>query len=113
KIYGKGRDIITKPGQFSSSTGPCDVAKRKEFLCPQSLGPKWHETWAKASMAWAKTKKEKNPMPSVRHYFFPSHFNDSKQPNCGKWKGIYPSWAKKESAVKSIPNCAIFYNVKE
>jgi hypothetical protein len=111
--YGTGRGVVTQPSQFSSSTGPCEVAKRKEFLCPQKLGPKWHETWEKASQAWAKTKKEKNPMPTVRHYFFPNHFNNSKDPSCLKWKGKSPSWATPQNKVSEVPSCVTFHNVKE
>lgn len=112
KMYGTGRGVVLHPGQFSSSTGPCDVAKRAELLCPRK-DKNFEASWNKASKAWEKTKTEKNPMPTVRHYFFPHHFDKSTKPNCAKWKGVYPSWAKKESAVKEIPNCAIFYNVKE
>lgn len=112
KIYGSGRGVILHPGQFSSSTGPCDVAKRAELLCP-SKDKNFELAWAKASQAWSKTKTGKNPIPTVRHYFFPHHFDSSTKPNCAKWKGVYPTWAKKENAVKEISNCAIFYNVKE
>lgn len=112
KNYGSGRGVVLHPGQFSSSTGPCDVAKRTELLCPRK-DKNFEAAWKNASAAWEKTKTEKNPMPTVRHYFFPHHFDNSKKPNCAKWRGITPSWAKKESAVKEIPNCAIFYNVKD
>lgn len=114
KQYGNGtnRGVVLKPSQFSSSTGSCDVAKRTEFFCPTS-SKQFEQAWAKATQAWQKTKKESNPIPSVRHYFFPKHFDSSKDPKCLKWKGVLPSWATKENTVKTVNSCATFHNVKE
>jgi hypothetical protein len=113
-VYGKetDRSVVLKPSQFSSSTGPCDVAKRKEFLCPTQFKG-FEEVWIKATKAWDNTKSAKNPIPTVRHYFFPHHFDNSKQSNCLKWKGVQPAWAKQAPAVKSIGTCATFHNVSE
>jgi hypothetical protein len=112
-FYGKGtaRSVVLKPSQFTSSTGPCDVAKRKEFLCPTQFKG-FDQAWIKATNAWKNTSTAKNPIPTVRHYFFPHHFDNSKEPSCLKWKGVQPSWAK-GPPVKSIGTCATFHNVSE
>lgn len=113
-FYGKGtnRGVVLKPSQFSSSTGSCDVAKRTEFLCPTSHKG-FEEVWKKASRAWENTKTGKNPIPTVRHYFFPKHFDNSKEANCAKWKGVHPNWATEQNKVAQVNSCATFHNVKE
>ncbi len=110
--YGNGTDrgVVLKPNQFNSSTGNCDVAKRTEFLCPTSFKG-WERAWINATKAWEKTKSLENPMPSVRHYFFPTHFDNSK--TCKRWKGIQPDWSTNENTVSKIGNCATFHNVDE
>lgn len=111
KNYGSGRGVVLKPSQFSSSTGPCDVARRTEFFCPKDA-KEFEQAWINASKAWVKTKSGKNPIPTVRHYFFPKHFDGSKD-KCAKWKGVPPSWGTPENTVKKIGDCATFHNVKE
>ncbi len=124
KIYGGSNDdrsVALKPQQFSSSTGPCDVSKRTEFFCP-TKDKDFEAAWLKASQAWTKTKTAKNPIPTVRHYFFSRHFDKSapkgkKFPDgtigCQHYKGIPASWEKPGDKIKSIGTCATFHNVKE
>lgn len=101
------RQVVLGKGQYRSTMGSCDVAKRKQFLCPLANDLVWQK--ALASVAKARTGVG-NPFPGARNYFFPKAFDDSK--NCAKWKGVLPTWAKPEKAVPfSSKDCVTFYRL--
>lgn len=93
--FGLARGVVTAPKQFRSSFGTCDVAKRREFLCPVSQDANEafrKKVWDAAVTAVQGAKDPRNnPVPGVYHYFFPRHYDGSK--NCGKWAGKSPAWA--------------------
>jgi hypothetical protein len=117
-VRNRGADpkLVTAPKQFRSTFGTYDVAKRKEFFCPQSIGKDWERIWAKVEKAWAETAvATKNPMPQVRNYYLGEHFRDSKL----KGKFPPPAWASPEARViPKLPglrvesSCVLFYDVK-
>lgn len=118
KTYGLGlRNIIFKKSQFASSFAGYDVAKRKELLCP-SESPNFKILWGMASGAFIDTcmLQHENPLPTVRNYFFPNHFKDTKSEKIKKWIGVYPEWANEKTLFKPTqispnPSCILFYNL--
>lgn len=108
-----GKDILYEKQQFRSSTGSCDVAKRKEFLCPDLQNPVQKQAWEYARTAYFNVQKMQS-VPKVTNYFFLKHFDNS-QDSCAKWKGIRPTWAKKENALVVMgdnPECTEFYSAE-
>lgn len=112
--FGKGRNIAFKPYQYRSSTGGCDVAQRDLFLCPRrnEVSQKRLIQVEKIYNEVFKKKEVSNNLAKSYNYFFPNHFNSSK--NCAKWQGVLPAWAKskksiEENAIGVKKSCAIFY----
>jgi hypothetical protein len=107
------RQVVLAKGQYRSTMGSCDVAKRKHFLCPLASDLVWQK--ALESVAKARVGKG-NPFPGARNYFFPKAFDDSK--NCSKWKGVLPAWAQPEKVVSlsskdspALKACVTFYRL--
>jgi hypothetical protein len=112
--FGEGaRGVVLKEAQFRSTFGACDVAKRREFLCPSG-----DPLWDASVRAVEKAKKgDENPLPGVQHYFFPRHFDESQ--TCANWKGKNPKWAKPVRRIvpnlvpsergKALSDCVSFY----
>lgn len=101
KRFGLGREVVFKDYQFRSSTGDCDVAMTKVFMCPTSIGTnQWEQMWKMAEVAYEKTKSASNPISKESYqYFFYKHFD--KSVNCKKWKGVLPAWASSNREVKT------------
>lgn len=98
KKYGLDAQVVFKPYQFRSTTGSCDVAKRKEFLCPSQAGQEnWKALWQSASQAWQKIKKQGSTIGDAKMYFLSEHFNESK--DCAQFKGKQPAWVDPKKLV--------------
>ena len=100
KAFGVGRGVVFKRAQFRSSTGSCDVAQRKAFLCPTSSAH-YEKVWAYAIAAereW-RGSPTSGVLAGADKYFFNKHFDESK--NCAKFKGVQPDWAKPSREVDS------------
>lgn len=110
----KEKVIVFEKAQFRSSTGSCDVAKREEFLCPTKY-PKWEKVWQMAQDSWKNIKK-KDPLDSKAvFYYFPKHFDDSK--DCARFKSseVFEKWKKGKTEVsiensnKELSECIRFF----
>lgn len=92
------KEIVFKKYQFRSTLGGCDVAKRKEFLCPTTIGKDWEELWSNIQQTIASNEEQANPFPNTYNYFFDNHFKNSE--NCSRWHGKIPDWAKANSQIE-------------
>lgn len=110
----KEKLIVFEKTQFRSSTGSCDVAKREEFLCP-TKDPQWEKLWKIAQGAW-KNIKQKDPLDTKTiFYYFPKHFEGSK--NCAQFKSpeVFEKWKKGKTEVpiensnKELNECVRFF----
>lgn len=112
--FSKEKAVVFAKTQFRSSTGGCDVAKREEFLCP-TKNPNWEKIWKLAQSAWTKVTKQKATDNKVLFYYFPKHFDNSK--NCSKYKEpeVFQNWKKGKVEVpamattKELSECIRFF----
>lgn len=110
----KEKAVVFEKAQFRSSTGSCDVARRAEFLCP-SKHFKWEKLWKMAQDSWQEVKEQNNSNIKAQFYYFPKHFDDSK--DCAKYKNpeVYQKWKVGKTEVpvllpgKELSACVRFF----
>lgn len=110
----KEKAVIFEKAQFRSSTGSCDVAKREEFLCP-TKHPKWEKLWKLSQESWHEVKAQNNSKNKAQFYYFPKHFDDSK--DCAKYKDpeVFQKWKVGKTEVpllspgKELSECVRFF----
>lgn len=110
----KEKTVVFEKTQFRSSTGRCDVAKREEFLCP-TKEPNWQKVWQIAQDSWKGIMKQDLLDPKATFYYFPKHFDNSK--NCAQFKSpeVFEKWKKGKIEVsidnskKELSDCVRFF----